>query len=381
MRALLSFDPVSVGGAALAVACLLLRVPRRRTWGALVGVLAAALAALACLAGQIGVLALAWMAASVAVSGRDRLPSRSAGPLGPGEIRTAVGVLGDGIAVAAFAGLALDSGAGRLPWSGGPQVLPAWVPALVALGIATRSLASGMREPGLLVVASVIGARLSATGLEGLDAPALVALAPLAAVVAWEEGTLVALPMLGGSLFGVGHPAALEAAALLFAGGAVAVTGVAFAGAPAVEGRWRLAVGEGPPGGVTAGGLTLLAAVPAAIGLLQVPLASTPEAAVAMAATLAVLGGAGAGAGARRLRSEAFSLRSLASVTAVCVLALGLLTPGGTASALDLAAPRGSVVAGALSGVRGGLVSAGAFAASLTALVFLASRPRRGAGG
>lgn len=351
---------VAVIGAALAAVTLALRVPHRRDWTAVAGCGAVVAAAVAALADDVAVLAPAWMAAAVFVSARTR----------PTDVRTAAGVLGDALTAGSLVLVAIDTGEGAL-------AAPApWAAALFAAGLCLRAGATGMREPGLLVLACAVGARLSAGGLEGLDAPGLVAFAAVAAVLAWAEGPLAALPVLAVSVWGVGHPAATEAAIFLFAGAGVAAAGVAAAGAPAVGSRWGRAVTEGPPVGVTAAGLALLAAVPGAAGLLQVPLGRSPEGVVATGATLAVLGAAGSAAGGRRLRPEALSVRALATLAAAVLLALALLTPGGYAEALDAGTAHGSMVAAALERTRDGLVAAGAFAAVVTGLLLTVSRLR-----
>lgn len=361
----MTFDAVASIGAGLASMTLAFRIrdQDRRGWAWLADAAAVAAAAAACAAGEVAVLVPAWLGASVLVSGHER----------PNTLRAAVGVLGDAVAAAALVSAVIDTGEGAFPWTSNGAVAE-WGPVLLGVGVAARAGVTGMREPGLLIVASVVALRGLPPGPVG-DASVLVALGPVAALVAWAEGPLAALPILGVSLFGVGDPVAGEAGTLVLAGAAVAIAGVTVAGAPAVGSRWRFQATEGPPGGVTAAGLALLALVPAVTGLVQVPLARAPEAAVALASTLAVVGAAASAAGARRLRSQAFSARFVGTVAAVAVLAAALVAPVDYAEVLDIGGAHGSVVAGALSKMRGGLLGAGALAAVLTGVLVLVSRP------
>lgn len=357
-------------GALLAATCLLLRLPRGSARGMAVALGATILAAGALLTGRVEIAAAAWLGAAVAVSGRDR----------PTDLRTAIGVLGDATAVAGLAALAIDTGNGELPWSGGPGPEP-WTLALVAIGVGIRAVAVGMREPGLFILGCAVAANL-ARSAGAIEAPAWLAILAIpAAAVAWSEGALVGLPILAGALWGVDHPVASEAAAYLWIGAAVAASGVALAGAPAVGGHWPRALNDGPGGGATAGGLALIAAIPAAVGLLRVPVGEVPETVLVLISTLAVLAAGAAALGARRLRAEVVSPRTLGSLVAATALTLIFVFPAGYADVLDVPGRAGAVLPPILSPTRDALLEAGAFALIGTGLLSPLARPGRGGRG
>lgn len=354
-----SVIPLSVVGGVLAAGCLTLRVRAQRRWSAVAGLVAAVAALVASAADQVVVLAAAWLTASVLVSARDR----------PTTLRAASGVLGDLLVVGALVALAVDARAGDLPWAPGGPALPPWTVGMAGLGVAIRSSASGMREPGLLILACAVAARIAGVA-DPADGSVLVVLAVAAGAVAWAEGPLAGAPVLAAGMLGVGHATAGAAATVLLAGLVVAVAATEFAGAPAVGSQWRPTSYSGPPGGVTAGALALVALVPAGVSAFHVPVADSPAAAAALFGAVAVLGAAAAAAGVRRLREHAVSVRLGAAIAGGVVLSAALVSPGVYADVLDTGADRLGPVVTSLESTRGALGGAGVFAAVATALSF-----------
>lgn len=357
-----SMTPLSVIGGLLAAGCLALRVRGRSRWSSVAGAAAAGAALVAIAADEVVVFAAAWLTASVLVSARDR----------PTTLRTATGVLGDLLVVAALTALAVDARVHNLPWAPAGPALAPWTVGMAGLGIAVRSVASGMREPGLLIVACTVGARIAGTA-DTADGSVLVAAAAVAGGVAWAEGPLAGAPVLAVGMLGVGHATADVAAVVLFAGLVVAVAATELAGAPAVGSHWRPAAYAGPPGGVTAGALALAALVPAGIGAVHLPMEESPGAAVALVGTVGVLGAAAAAAGARRLRDQAVSARLGAAIAGGAALGAALVSPGLYADVLDMATPGLAPVVTSLEATRGAVGGAAAFAVATTALAVAGS--------
>lgn len=374
MDTLFSTTPAALAAAGLAASAV---AWRSRAWGrprALLGCVAAALAAVAVISEHVALFGACWLAASVLVSQGSR----------PTDLRQALGVLGDAVAVAALVAFTLDAGDGSLPWAGGAPPVPGWVLAGFVAGLSLRAAAGGVREPGLLALAAAVGMRMSVEGALA-DPAALAAAGVLAALVAWTVGPVASVPVLAGGLWGVGGPAASEAAAFVFAGGVVAAFAAAFRvpsrpdPAPAFfERRTRRLAAEGAPGGVFGGIVALLAVTPGVLGLLRVPLGTEPEGAVALIAGLAVLAAGASAAGARRVPTDLPIMRVVGGVVAASVLTLAFLAPGTYADVLDLGIAGEPGLVSALDRTRAGMAGAAAFAAVTTGCLLLVSGVRAG---
>lgn len=344
-----SFDVLGVVGGLLVLSGLAVDADRR------VPVLLAGLAAAAaCVSGDVALLAPAWIAAGVLT----RVGGRAGGAVGPDDLRGALAVLGDGVAAAALVLVVVDGRADALPWEQGGPVLPDWAPALVALGVALRAAGAGLREPALLVVASVVATRMVVGGGWELDPGVVVTLAGLAGVLAWVDGPVAPIVLLALALGGVGDAGGSDAAVLIAAGAGLA------AGAAGVARR-------------PVPGLALLAVAPGVVALVRVPLAEAPEAAAVLAASLAIVGAAAVAAGSPRDRVNPPSGAAALAATAAAgaLLTLAVLTPGAVLDALDAPAPpEGSTVVLAAERGRSALGGAAVFAAAVAVPAATAAR-------
>lgn len=354
------------------------RAPRVRTALAVVAVPTAVVA------GNVWVLVAAWLTASVVAAVQRPEGTRAA----------CYGTLADAAAVAVLAAGAADRGTVTLPWHHGfGATAPDWVLPVFATAVAGRAVAVGTRDPALLVVGLVAVVRLGASVPVPADPSVAVAWAPLAVVLAWLGVPIAAVVALAAGALATAEPVATDAGVLLAAGAAVAVLASAFRDpAPAAVDWDRRSLArrasKGPTsGGVTEGGVALLASLPGLVVLgglsagegvagAALLLAAAATVALLAAGRAAVPSPRPAGSRSRRLRRAAVAGGPLLAAAA---LVGALLTPG---VLVDLAGVEGSarpVVERAgetLGAVRGATAGALAFGAVAAAAVAAASRRR-----
>jgi hypothetical protein len=311
------------------------------------------------LSGNLALLAPAWLVVSVTSCA---LPGSRARP-------AALGVLGDVVAMAGLAALAVDARVAALPYAGGPPV-PWWAAALVAVGVAVRALVPG--GPGVpVVVACAIAARMTGAVAPG-DLGWLVVAAPaslLAALAALPAG---AVALLGVATWGIDHPMAPGAGATLLTGAALAAAVAALATPGAVE--WvRVRAGAVSvrwprlPFPATAALAAGAAGAAGAVLLLRVPVSTDASALVVATAALAVPALLAAvlrsfpGAATALPGAAGGDVRPRAGAAAVAALVgLVFVAPGVWVDALGLDSGPfggGEAVAGVLRAGRSGLLA------------------------